>query len=142
MARLGRYASARASRLSRFQRGRERACARYRSACVLTVKSTGAGLVRSEFEYAIPIAEAEAMFSHLCAPTIIQKRRSALTWNDLDWLIDEFEGGLEGLVIAEIELHYADQDIELPPWVGRELTGDPLFTNESLARLGLPSGAV
>lgn len=82
------------------------------------------------------------LLSHLCAPNIIQKRRYTLTWNELDWVVDEFEAGLEGLVLAEIELYYADQDIDLPPWAGREVTDDPLFRNESLARLGLPLGVV
>lgn len=57
------------------------------SRAYLTVKSAGAGLIRSEFEYTIPIAEADAMLTHLCAPSIIRKRRYELTCNELDWII-------------------------------------------------------
>ena len=50
-----------------------------------------------------------------------------------DWVIDEFNGPLEGLVLAEIELYATDQDIELPAWAGREVTGVAGYSNEQLA---------
>jgi adenylate cyclase len=105
----------------------------------LTVKSNEAGRVRMEYEYAIPAAEAEAMLAHLCV-CVLSKRRHAVAWNGADWIVDEFEGDLEGLVLAEIELASVDQHVEAPPWTGREVTDDGSFRNEALARAGLPKG--
>lgn len=105
----------------------------------LTVKTATPGRVRAEYEYQIPLHEAEEMLERLCAPRILEKRRHTVTWDELEWMVDEFSGALEGLVLAEIELFYADQDVALPPWLGREVTGDPAYANHLLARCGRPA---
>ena len=52
---------------------------------------------------------------------------------DFRWEIDEFEGSNEGLVVAEIELASVDQPFEVPPWAGKEVSGDPRYLNTSLS---------
>ena len=99
----------------------------------LTIKSPGASLVRAEYEYAIPPKDAEELLANACAGQCIEKTRHRIEWDGLDWVIDEFNGPLEGLVLAEIELYATDQDIELPAWAGREVTGVAGYSNEQLA---------
>ena len=99
----------------------------------LTIKSAGAALVRAEYEYEIPAKDAEELLANACAGQWIEKTRHRIECDGLDWVIDEFEGPLKGLLLAEIELYYADQDIDLPVWVGREVTGVPGYSNEQLS---------
>ena len=74
----------------------------------LTVKSKEPGLIRQEFEYAIPIAEAEEMLAGLCGQQVIEKQRFTLSGGEVDWIIDVFEGRHAGLVLAEVELLATD----------------------------------
>jgi CYTH domain-containing protein len=107
---------------------------------VLTVKGPGT-LARLEFEYPIPLRHADAMFeAGLCAPPLIEKRRTRVGHAGLVWEIDEFAGCLAGLVLAEVELPSADHALTLPPWAGREVTGDPRYLNATLARANGPPG--
>lgn len=53
--------------------------------------------------------------------------------NGLYWEVDEFEGELTGLVLAEIELPNADAVFSRPSFLGREVTGDPQYYNSMLA---------
>jgi CYTH domain-containing protein len=94
----------------------------------LTVKSEHTGPVRSEFEYAIPVADAEEMLGTMCDDRVLEKTRSYVSHDGLTWEIDVYEGLLEGVVIAEVELDRADRMLELPDWVGREVTGDANYT--------------
>jgi CYTH domain-containing protein len=88
-------------------------------------------LSRLEFEYRIPLADAQA----LLALTIRQvvKQRFGLDLPGGDWVLDVFEGPNAPLVVAEVELQAADQRLLLPPWCGRELTGLPQLSNAALA---------
>ena len=99
----------------------------------LTVKSQAAGITRLELEYEIPEADAEAMFA-LRQGVIIEKRRHLVPAGDVTWEVDVFEGAHAGLVIAEVELSSPTQEIALPDWVGREVTGEPAYYNSALAR--------
>jgi adenylate cyclase len=103
----------------------------------LTVKG-GAGLVRAEYEYEIPLDEAAEMLDRLCRPPLIEKRRHVLDLDGIEWVVDEFDGALSGLVLAEVELDSAEQQVAMPGWVGREVTDDPRYLNASLAKHGLP----
>ena len=107
-------------------------------AAFITVKG-GAGLIRSEYEYPIPVPDADEMLDLLCTRPLIEKRRHRITVADALWEVDEFDGALAGLVVAELELASPDQRIELPDWVGREVTDDPRYLNANLARWGLPA---
>lgn len=105
-------------------------------AATLTIKGEAEGLVRDEFEYAVPLADAEEMLRLCQQPPIVKKRHELVHAGKL-WQVDLFEGALAGLVIAEIELNHADEVIELPDWVGREVTADRRYRNSSLIRSGL-----
>jgi CYTH domain-containing protein len=103
----------------------------------LTVKG-GKGIVRAEYEYEIPLDEATEMLDRLCRPPLIEKQRHVLDLDGIEWVVDEFEGALAGLILAEIELESAEQQVALPDWLGREVTDDPRYLNASLAKDGLP----
>ncbi len=104
----------------------------------LTIKSLTPGHVRAEFEHEIPCEEADYLLSHFCGESLVEKTRHSIDWDSLDWVVDEFRGALAGLIMAEIELYTTDQDIELPPWVGPEVTDDPHYRNEALSLLRAP----
>jgi adenylate cyclase len=101
---------------------------------LITLKGPVVNMSRSEFEYAIPLADAEEMLSTLCDPPLIEKYRYQLPVDDLLWEIDEFLGDNQGLLIAEVELVSPDQAVSLPHWVGKEVTGDERYYNSYLAR--------
>jgi adenylate cyclase len=103
------------------------------SRATLTVKSRPVELRRLELEYPIPVLEAEALFP-LRQGSIIEKVRHRLPCGDLAWEIDVFSGENAGLVIAEIELRHEGQPIELPSWIGEEVTGMQPYYNGSLAQ--------
>jgi len=99
----------------------------------LTLKSPGL-MTRAEFEYAIPVGDAQALLDSHCASPPLAKRRTRVGHGGLVWEVDEFEGRLAGLVVAEVELSSAGQAVALPPWVGAEVTQDSRFQNAALAR--------
>lgn len=100
----------------------------------LTIKSSGEGLVRREYEYAIPSADAREMLDQLCHKPLIEKRRYLLTHAGHTWEIDVFAGDNQGLVVAEIELGDPGEVFERPAWLGKEVTQDPRYLNSSLSR--------
>jgi adenylate cyclase len=103
-------------------------------AAFLTIKSQPAGLVRDEYEYQIPVDHAEEMLTSLCPHPLIEKVRHKVMHGGLLWEIDEFQGVNAGLIMAEVELQKPDQSFEIPEWIGREVTGDPRYSNSSLSR--------
>jgi CYTH domain-containing protein len=103
----------------------------------LTIKGPG-GLVRPEFDYPLPPAEAAEMLDRLCAGRRLDKTRHDVPHGGLLWEVDVFEGPLDGLVIAEVELPRPDHPLELPPWAGREVTDDPRYANAALASAAAP----
>lgn len=98
----------------------------------LTIKSAQSGTTRNEFEYPIPIEDAEQMTA-MATGAVIAKVRHIVPFAGLEWEVDEFAGDNEGLVIAEVELDSQDQSFELPHWVGEEVTNDKRYYNASLA---------
>jgi adenylate cyclase len=98
----------------------------------LTIKSRGAELRRLELEYGVPVLEAEAMIP-LRHGSVIEKLRHKVPFAGLVWEVDVFAGDNEGLVIAEVELTHEQQPVELPPWVGAEVTRQAQYYNGSLA---------
>ena len=91
------------------------------------------GLVRLEFEYPIPPADAEMLLA-LCPWPLIEKTRYRIPVGGLVWEVDEFSGANQGLVLIEVELERADQGIDKPTWVGEEVSGDPRYANSRLCR--------
>jgi adenylate cyclase len=100
----------------------------------LSVKGETRGATRAEYEYAIPLADAERMLDALCERPLIEKRRYRIEHSGLVFEVDEFLGENAGLVVAEVELEREDQALDLPAWVGREVTGDPRYFNSNLVR--------
>ncbi len=97
----------------------------------LTVKGITTGVTRAEFEYDIPLADAEQMLA-LCEQPLIEKRRHVENHGGLAWEIDVFEGANAGLVIAELELPSEDAPFERPPWLREEVSGDDRYYNNNL----------
>jgi CYTH domain-containing protein len=100
----------------------------------LTIKGKSQGAARAEFEYEIPVAEATIMLEKLCDRPLIAKKRYKIEYKGLIWEVDEFMGENEGLILAEVELETAEQEIVLPDWIGKEVTGDLKYYNASLAQ--------
>ncbi|MFY9840166.1 MAG: CYTH domain-containing protein [Xanthobacteraceae bacterium] len=103
------------------------------TSATLTLKTRWSKLSRREFEYDIPTADAEELIS-LRQGNIIEKVRHIIPAGDLIWEIDVFSGENLGLVIAEIELPSQDYQIELPSWIGAEVTGQDRYYNGTLAQ--------
>ena len=115
--------------------GRERAALRCRikdGKGFLTLKA-GKGISHSEFEYQIPLGDAEEILELLCEKPFIEKTRYEIEHAGLVWEVDVFHAENEGLVVAEVELEREDQKVEVPPWVGEEVSQDARYFNASLA---------
>lgn len=99
----------------------------------LTIKTAEPGIERQEFEYQIPVQDAEELLKR-CEGSIITKVRHLVPLCDHVWEVDVFEGENTGLVIAEIELEDAADRFPYPIWIGREVTADRKYYNSDLAR--------
>lgn len=102
------------------------------SVAKLTIKGLTKGVTRSEFEYGIPLEDAGVILNQLCERPLIDKHRHVEHHLGRAWEIDVFHGENEGLVIAEVELPSADAKVELPDWVGAEVSNDPRYFNSNL----------
>lgn len=99
----------------------------------LTVKGITRGASRSEWEYEIPVADAEQMLT-LCGSAQVDKVRYMVPGaGGLTWEVDEFASPRPGLILAEVELPAEDYPVEIPDWVDREVTGDPQYYNSVIA---------
>lgn len=101
----------------------------------ITVKGLTRGLVRLEYEYEIPVTDARELLT-LCDPPVIEKRRYIVDYAGKKWEVDEFMGHLSPLVVAEIELNSEDEQYEIPPFIGKNVTGDPRYYNSNLSEPG------
>ncbi|HYD59177.1 MAG TPA: CYTH domain-containing protein [Noviherbaspirillum sp.] len=101
---------------------------------VLTIKGRTSGATRGEWEYPVPLADAQAFLDSLCERPLIEKRRYRIPHEGMLWEVDEFLGENAGLVVAEIELTAEDQAFTKPDWVGEEVTHDPRYFNANLLR--------
>jgi adenylate cyclase len=98
----------------------------------LTIKGENKGASRLEFEYEIPLKEANEMLEKLCKKPIIDKTRYIIEHDKHIWEIDIFYGDNDGLIVAEVELSFEDEDIVLPNWVKEEVTDDVRYYNSNL----------
>lgn len=103
----------------------------------ITVKGITKGDIRHEFEYQIPLKDAEEMMT-LCVPPVIEKYRHIVPYKGHIWEVDEFGGELKGVVIAEIELSECNEKYDIPPFIGQDITGDKRFYNSNLHKLSTP----
>lgn len=92
---------------------------------------------RDEFEYAVPLADANEMMA-FAVGGIIHKTRHHVRHRSHLYEIDVFSGDLDGLVVAELETADRVPDEELPAWLDREVTGEIRYSNASLALNGYP----
>ncbi|WP_210498326.1 hypothetical protein [Vibrio crassostreae] len=96
-------------------------------------KSTDDGLSRPEKEWDLPsFIGAPLLF--LFGRKSIKKTRYIVGFHDQNFEVDFFEGRHEGLVLIELELKSVDEAVTLPPWVGKEVTGDPDYYNATLIK--------
>jgi adenylate cyclase len=102
-------------------------------AAMLTIKAARAGFVRGEWEYPIPVADANELLQ-LCVQPLIEKYRYRISFANMLWELDVFIGDNAGLVVAEIELDHESQTFAKPDWVGDEVTNDPRYLNANLQR--------
>ncbi len=103
------------------------------AAGTLTIKAARSGMERHEYEYAIPLTDAEELMLQRDG-SVISKVRHIVPIGGLEWEIDVFDGENAGLVIAEIELDRPDRTFERPDWLGEEVTGDRRYYNADLAK--------
>lgn len=98
----------------------------------LTIKGISTGASRAEFEYEIPVADAEQLLL-LCDGPLIEKTRYLVLHAGMTWEVDEFHGANKGLVVVEIELQSETQIFSKPAWVGMEVTHEKRYFNSSLS---------
>ncbi len=100
---------------------------------ILTIKGKNQGISRVEFEYEIPIKDAQELIS-LCQKPLIEKIRNIVLHEGQTWEIDVFDGANKGLVLAEVELEAEDSIVDLPEWVGEEVSHDIRYYNSNLSK--------
>ena len=99
----------------------------------LNIKQSLDGIDRLEYEYEIPLADAREILEHVALRPLIEKTRHHVVRGDHLWEIDEFDGENRGLIMAEIELTYADEPFDKPAWIGEEVSLDPRYYNSNLS---------
>lgn len=101
------------------------------SKAYITIKTKNIGDTRNEFEYEIPKSDALKLLK-ICNPPVIEKYRYIVEFKGFTWEVDEFQGELCGIVIAEIELPTSDTVYETPPFIGKNVTGMPEYYNSNI----------
>ena len=101
----------------------------------INVKSATLGIKRLEYEYEIPLEEAEELLDQLCNQPQIDKTRFIVKRGNHIWEIDEFYGDNEGLLVAEIELGREDETFEKPEWAGEDVSEDSRYYNVNLIKM-------
>ena len=89
------------------------------------------GFTNFEFEYSIPRKDGETIMSNLS--NTIKKERFFLEIENQSWIIDCFKENNYPLEIAEIELSREEDDLSLPSFISKEITGMTDYSNFSLA---------
>jgi CYTH domain-containing protein len=115
----------------------------------LTIKIGRELLARDEFEYDIPLGDAQEM-ARLAIGVVLEKTRHKIAHAGYTWEVDVYGGSYQGLVVAEVEMGDEKAQPELPRWIGREVTGDHRYSNlvmatQDLSRElvnGIPTAAV
>jgi adenylate cyclase len=108
----------------------------------LTVKGPKRGISRLEFEYEIPLIDAEEILHALCEGPYVEKIRYTVPHGPLVWFVDVHMGPLAGIEFAEVELKEPNAFVPLPSWAGEEVTNDPRFRKETLLRRCVEAGMI
>jgi adenylate cyclase len=98
----------------------------------LTIKGNTQGITRDEFEYSIPVDDANDLLK-MCEDYRVEKTRYVQKIDGKKWEIDVFHGKNEGLIVAELELDSEDDVIVLPEWIICEVSTDEKYYNFNLA---------
>lgn len=99
----------------------------------MTVKGRTVNISREEYEFPVPYETAVDMIQKFTTG-IIEKIRYNIPFKGKVWEVDEFSGANSGLIIAEVELDSEEEEIELPEWVGEEVSMDSRYYNANLAK--------
>lgn len=105
----------------------------YGDRAYVAIKGHTAELTRDEYEYEIPVNDANEILSRLCEHPPIEKTRYRIVFKGHTWEVDEYGGANRGLTVAEVELKSPKEPVELPDWVEREVSGDPRYYNSNLS---------
>jgi CYTH domain-containing protein len=97
----------------------------------ITLKGRAKGLIRPEFEYEVPLQDAQQMID-LFGETVIEKTRYEINFENHLWEIDVFDGDNKGLIVAEIELTSETERFEKPDWLSKEVSEDTKYFNSNL----------
>ncbi|CAN5910916.1 CYTH domain-containing protein [soil metagenome] len=97
----------------------------------ITIKGKSVGASRPEYEYEIPLAEAEELIKNFCN-NLIEKTRHYVLYENKTWEVDIFDGLNSGLIVAEIELNAEDEEYSKPDWIDRDVTRDKKYANSNL----------
>lgn len=100
----------------------------------INVKGMTVGVQRPEYEYPVPLADANEMLDQLCMRPMIEKIRHFVEYGGKIWEIDEFSGDNAGLIVAEIELESVDEVFEIPGWAGADVSGVERYYNVALVQ--------
>lgn len=98
----------------------------------ITIKGKTTGFSREEFEYEIPVEDAEILLKK-CKNAPIKKIRYKVLLNGTLWEIDEFLEENNGLLMAEVELPDEKASFFRPEWLGKEVTDDKRYHNSHIA---------
>ena len=98
----------------------------------INIKSKKSERVNHEFEYVIPLDEAQSLI-RMSLYLIIKKTRYMIEYEGKTWEVDEFHADNEGLTVAEIELDEENELFKKPSWLGGEVTADYKYLNSNLA---------
>ena len=98
----------------------------------ITVKGRTVNSSRPEFEYEIPLSDANEMLNSFCT-NLIEKTRHIIINDNKTWELDVFKGANAGLIIAEIELASENEEYSIPSWVNKNVTEDHRYSNSNLA---------
>jgi adenylate cyclase len=99
----------------------------------LNIKTSTTEISRMEFEYEIPLEDAEELLVTACLGRIIEKTRYYVDYAGWCWEVDVFEGANEGLIVAEVELDSPDREFAKPVWAAKEVSSDPRYLNTYLS---------
>ena len=98
----------------------------------ITLKALAEGITNLEFEYPIPLNDAQSIWRRLSKK--LYKTRYVLNFRAEKWFIDCFQRENFPLVIAEVELTSHQHQIVKPTWCDEEITRNKTFSNAALAK--------
>ncbi len=99
----------------------------------LTLKGYLSDVSRSEFEYPIPLADAQTMMETM-SPFVLEKYRYEIHDGGFTYEIDQYFGDNAPLIVAELELPAEDTPFARPDWLGEEITSDGRYSNAYLSK--------